>query len=170
MNTCEINYVTYERMIQEAKEALSCCMTSFTNAGSCTRGVAELCAMGSSLSSPSIPVSVIFHLHPFTKTPFWEINIKVYSVSTLPVIHKTYTIPFPVANRMWCSITLTPLLLLDTSMQFSDGFLPVRAESGFSTSLLYPLMQSSNGRYSEPNALPLSTSVKSGSSYFKHSP
>lgn len=100
----------------------------------------------------------IFHLHHFTKTPFRKTNRKVDSVFTLPAIHKTFTITFLFANRMWCSITRTHLLLFDTSMQFSDGFLRAILSLGFHTSslplyILCPLMNSSCGTTVTPKAL-----------------
>lgn len=92
--------------------------------------VATFCVTGSSLSSPSIPASP-FSISTTLPKPLSGRNRKVYSVFMLPAIHKTFTITFLFANRMWCSITLTHLLLFDTPMQFSDGFLRVILSLGF---------------------------------------
>lgn len=111
-------------------------MTSFTNPSSWIHVGGNILL---SLDPPPFPHHFftihscisIFRLHHFTKTPFRKTNRKVYSVFTLPAIHKTFTITFLLANRMRCSITLTHLLLFDTSMQFSDGFLRVILSLGF---------------------------------------
>lgn len=117
-------------MIQDAKETLSCLLYDILY--KCK--FLDTCGWQHSVSlDPPFPHHFltihscisIFHLYHFTKTPFRKTNRKVYSGFTLPASHKTFTITFLFANRMWCSITLTHLLLFDTSMQFSDGFLRV---------------------------------------------
>lgn len=122
-------------MIQDAKETLRCCMTSFTNASSWKHVGGNILCHWILPSSP-FPHHPFLQLHHFTKTPFRKTNRKVYSVFTLPAIHKTFTITFLFANRMWCSITLTHLLLFDTSMQFW-WFPPSHSKSGFSIHLLF---------------------------------
>lgn len=110
-------------------------MTSFINASSWIHvGGNILCHWilpFLTISSPSIPASP-FSISTTLPKPLSGRNRKVYSVFMLPAIHKTFTITFLFANRMWCSITLTHLLLFDTPMQFSDGFLRVILSLGFS--------------------------------------